>query len=75
MRRDLGKELQPGAYFLINLSDGHLILWNYRLPNLNVHSRAVILFKTSGGLQNKPYGPAFYLPSPVKIQVLLVANF
>ena len=31
----------------------------------------VIFFKTSIGLQNKPYVPAFYRPCPVKIQVLL----
>ena len=65
------------AYFLIQKSVG----WTFdtlELPPAQTLMRmaalAAILFKISGRLQNRPYGPAFYLPGPVKIQVLLVCR-
>ena len=65
------------AYFLIQKS----VEWTFdtlELPPAQTLMRmaawAVILFKTSGRLQNKPYGHAFDLPCPVKIQVLLVCR-
>ena len=69
--------LQSRAYFLIQKSVG----WTFdtlELPAaktlMRMAARAVTLFKTSDGLQNGPYGSAFYRPYPVKIQVFLVCR-